>query len=118
VDKIISEHIRKQSAFTGLSQENVAEELGMSTENYGKLERGEITISVNHLYAKAKVFKIHPADFFLDSPRAQEAQAAYNPLKDVFALLQTVGTLEREKSRVKTNVRKLMARNGEVFFSF
>jgi transcriptional regulator with XRE-family HTH domain len=111
VDKIIGERIRKQRAFTGLSQENVAEELGMSTGNYGKLERGEITISVNHLYAIAKVFKIHPADFFFDSPRAQEAQAAYTPLKDFLALQQTVGTIEREMSKVKTNVRKLMARN-------
>jgi transcriptional regulator with XRE-family HTH domain len=111
VDKVIGERIRKQRAFTGLSQENVAEELGMSTGNYGKLERGEITISVNHLYAIAKVFKIHPADVFFDSPRVQEPQAAYTPLKDFLALQQTVGTIEREMSKVKTNIRKLMARN-------
>jgi transcriptional regulator with XRE-family HTH domain len=111
VDKIIGERIRKQRAFTGLSQENVAEELGMSTGNYGKLERGEITISVNHLFAIAKVFKIHPADFFYDSPRVQEPQAAYTPLKDFLALQQTVGNIESEMSKVKTNVRKLMARN-------
>jgi transcriptional regulator with XRE-family HTH domain len=41
VDKVISESNRKQRAFKGLSQENVAEELGMSTANYGKIERGE-----------------------------------------------------------------------------
>jgi transcriptional regulator with XRE-family HTH domain len=111
VDKVIGERIRKQRAFTGLSQENVAEELGMSTGNYGKLERGEITISVNHLYAIAKVFKIHPADFFFDSPRVQEPQTPYTPLKDFLALQQTVGTIEREMSKVKTNIRKLMARN-------
>jgi transcriptional regulator with XRE-family HTH domain len=111
VDKIIGERIRKQRAFTGLSQENVAEELGMSTGNYGKLERGEITISVNHLFAIAKVFKIQPTDFFYENPRAQEPQAVYTPLKDFLALQQTVGNIESEMSKVKTNVRKLMARN-------
>lgn len=111
MDKIIGERIRKQRAFTGLSQENVAEELGMSTGNYGKLERGEITISVNHLFAIAKVFKIQPTDFFQENPRAQEPQAVYTPLKDFLALQQTVGNIESEMSKVKTNVRKLMARN-------
>jgi transcriptional regulator with XRE-family HTH domain len=49
VDKLVGERIRKYRVISGLSQENMAEEIGMSTGNYGKIERGEISISITHL---------------------------------------------------------------------
>ena len=77
MDKVISERNRKQRACTGLSQENVAEELGMSTANYGKIERGEIPISVNHFFAIATVFHIHPGDFFTEPNSTAKSQTPF-----------------------------------------
>ena len=49
MDKLVGERIRKYRVISGLSQENMAEEIGMSAGNYGKIERGEISISITHL---------------------------------------------------------------------
>jgi len=107
VDKVIGERIRKQRAFSGLSQENVAEELGMSTGNYGKLERGEITISVNHLFSIAAVFNIHPGDFFFEpTPKVQEQSAEYAPLRDFIALQEIVTIMKNDLAKVKVSIKK------------
>ncbi|MFN5295438.1 MAG: helix-turn-helix domain-containing protein [Flavobacteriales bacterium] len=111
MDKLIGERIRKFRALSGLSQENVAEELGMSTANYGKIERGEITISVNHLFAIAAVFHIHPGDFFTEpNSTAKEPNAVYTPIQDFIELQATVATMQKDLAKVKTNVRKLSSR--------
>ncbi|MFM2195393.1 MAG: Helix-turn-helix domain, partial [Bacteroidota bacterium] len=39
---MVGQRIRMFRAMRGLSQDNVADELGMTTGNYGKMERGEI----------------------------------------------------------------------------
>jgi transcriptional regulator with XRE-family HTH domain len=48
----------------------VADEIGMSGGNFGKIERGEIDIDSTHLIKLAKVFKINVADFFEDNAKA------------------------------------------------
>lgn len=66
----IGAKIRLQRNISGLSQENVADEIGMSGGNFGKIERGEIDIDSTHLIKLAKVFKINVADFFEDNAKA------------------------------------------------
>ena len=64
VSNKIGEKIRQLRVLGGLSQENVAEEIGMSHGNYGKIERGEIDVSSTHLIQLAKVLKVNVSDFF------------------------------------------------------
>lgn len=45
-----------------LSQEQMAEQLGMSKNGYGKLERGESKLTIEHLQNIAQVFNIDVAD--------------------------------------------------------
>lgn len=45
-----------------LSQEQMAEKLGMSKNGYGKLERGESRFTIHHLEQIATVFNIDIAD--------------------------------------------------------
>ncbi len=107
MDKLIGERIRKFRALSGLSQENVAEELGMSTANYGKIERGEITISVNHLFAIAAVFHIHPGDFFTEpNSTAKEPNAIYTPIQDFIELQATVATMQKDINKMKVSLKK------------
>lgn len=45
----IGNNIKKLRELKGLTQENMAEELKMSTNGYGKIERGETEVTVNKL---------------------------------------------------------------------
>jgi transcriptional regulator with XRE-family HTH domain len=64
VSNIVGEKIRQLRVVSGLSQENIAEEIGMSYGNYGKIERGEIDVNSTHLIAIAKVLKVNVSAFF------------------------------------------------------
>lgn len=54
----IGTKIRKIRELKGFSQENVAEELGMSVTGYGKIERNEVSVNVDKLLKIAEVFQI------------------------------------------------------------
>lgn len=66
----IGKKIRQIRAVNGLSQDNVADEIGMSHGNYGKIERGEIDIDSSRLIILAKVLKVSVGDFFEESSKA------------------------------------------------
>ncbi len=54
----IHTNLQKLRSKLDLSQEEMAHELGMSKNGYGKLERGESKITVEHLQNIANVFNI------------------------------------------------------------
>lgn len=58
----ISDNLQKLRKLNDLSQEQMAEMLSMSKNGYGKLERGESKITVEHLQHIANVFNIDIAD--------------------------------------------------------
>jgi transcriptional regulator with XRE-family HTH domain len=64
VNKKIGERIRKFRQLADLSQEFVAEEIGMSGGNFGKIERSEIDVNTETLEKLARLFKIPVAYFF------------------------------------------------------
>lgn len=57
-----------------LTREYVADELGMSTSGYGKIERGEVDLTIRKLHIIAKVlevdvnyiFKFNVSDIFVE----------------------------------------------------
>ena len=79
VSNKIGEKIRQLRVLAGLSQENIAEEIGMSHGNYGKIERGEIDVSSTHLTQLAKALKVTVNDFFETKLKvnAKESKAEY-----------------------------------------
>ncbi len=58
----IADNLQKLRKTQHLSQEQMAEMMGMSKNGYGKLERGESRITVEHLQQIAQVFNIDVAD--------------------------------------------------------
>jgi transcriptional regulator with XRE-family HTH domain len=54
--EIFGENLRLVRQSRGFSQENVAEQLGMSASGYAKIERGETDIPLSRLEELAKVF--------------------------------------------------------------
>lgn len=56
----LPEKCLKLRKYLGFSQENIAHELGISPEAYGKMERGKTCINVDRLGQLARVFGIEP----------------------------------------------------------
>lgn len=54
----IGSKIRKVRELRGLSQENLADELGMSSTGYGKIERDEVSVSFDRLQQISKVLGV------------------------------------------------------------
>lgn len=55
---MIGTKIRRVRELKGLSQENMADELGMSATGYGKIERNEVAVSVERLLRIAQVLGV------------------------------------------------------------
>lgn len=60
-----------------LKQEQVAEELGMSAGNYGKIERGDISITITQLERLAEIFNITLAELVIDAHKQSDKAPAY-----------------------------------------
>jgi transcriptional regulator with XRE-family HTH domain len=56
----LPEKCLKLRKYFGYSQENIAHELGISPEAYGKIERGKTCINVERLCQLARVFSLAP----------------------------------------------------------
>jgi transcriptional regulator with XRE-family HTH domain len=112
MNKKVGQRIRMFRAMRGLSQDNVADELGMTTGNYGKMERGEITISVTTVAQISKILKVTIAELFDENPynnlndplSAYVTRAEFKQLeKEVTAISKD---LENGKNALRANVAK------------
>jgi transcriptional regulator with XRE-family HTH domain len=88
----------------GLNQESVAEEIGMSGGNFGKIERGEIDINTDYLIKLAKLFKVTVSDFFDDRPITSISEKnqnyGYASQADMDALTELVKKLAIELEKI------------------
>ena len=95
-----------------LSQDNIADEIGMSAGNFGKIERGEIDISSSHLLQIAKVLKINITDLFEDKLTLAEKENTYgfatkDELENLSRQMQNLIKREFEKLRKELPVKKI-----------
>ncbi len=112
VSNTVGEKIRQLRVLRGLSQENVAEEIGMSYGNYGKIERGEIDVSSSHLIAIAKALNINASEFFNNKPKPNikdlNTEYGYATKEEVadlaHAILKITKTLERLEEHIPKKV--------------
>lgn len=63
----IHENLQSLRKKNNLNQEQMSEKLGMSKNGYGKLERGESRITIEHLEQIANTFNIDIVDLLKDS---------------------------------------------------
>jgi len=112
VDKKIGDRIRQFRVMRDLSQDNIADEIGMSAGNFGKIERGEIDISSSHLLQIAKVLKINITDLFEDKLTLAEKENTYgfatkDELENLSRQMQNLIKREFEKLRKELPVKKI-----------
>ena len=107
MEKRIGAQIRKLRLLRGLSQENIAEAIGMSTGNFGKIERGEITLSIRHLDEITRALNIDVADLYHSEVQlVQEPQAPYTQFNsaDFNRLVREIDDLKKEVAQIKTKL--------------
>ncbi len=111
----VGERIKLLRIQRGLTQANMAEELGMTTSAYSKIERAEINIPLGRIYQIAEVLNVAVVTFFQSSLDLQPmAQSNKNQKvassSDVEELRVSIKRLQEDirelKSEATPNPRK------------
>ncbi len=76
----IGKRIRQARLMRNLSQENVAEAIGMSPGNFGKIERGEVALSIDNLQRIAFHLDL-PLSSLIQDNQASEHSPDYLPIE-------------------------------------
>jgi transcriptional regulator with XRE-family HTH domain len=77
IQQKIGERIARIRKSKGLKQEQLADELGITTSTISKIERGEIDASISRLSQIAKALKVTPQEFFGDPESSHEEKNKY-----------------------------------------
>jgi transcriptional regulator with XRE-family HTH domain len=113
VKETVAEKIRLERLKLNLSQQNMADELGLTVAAYSNLERGVTEISVNRLTVIAGILKKSPQWFFDSentSQLASEPSDSYQPnhslSNQVYRLIQEVQLLRSRLDLLESRVQK------------
>ena len=58
----IGENLRKIREIKGIKQESIAKQLGLTTNGYGKIERGETSLNIKRLEEIAEILGVNALD--------------------------------------------------------
>jgi transcriptional regulator with XRE-family HTH domain len=105
VKKDVTDKIRKLREEKGLSQENIADELVMTSSAYSKIERGETEPNLTRLFELARILNVKVIDFFTPdiAPALKEPKDNYGDLgkEDLERLNQSIQGLLNEISSLR-----------------
>jgi transcriptional regulator with XRE-family HTH domain len=111
VNQSIANQIRRARQNKDLSQENMADELGITKGAYSKIERGVTAISVERLAAIAKILDMELNEFFTDKKASSKVEypqpkfgfATKGEIEELAKMIHTVaGELTKLKSAIQT----------------
>ena len=93
----------------GLTQDNVAYELGITKGAYNKIENGQTNVSVKRLYEIAKIFEVDILEFFklsTSESKVEEVQKKYGfaTRDDIEQIMTMVQELAREVNSLKATI--------------
>jgi transcriptional regulator with XRE-family HTH domain len=114
VNKKIGERIRRIRVIKNYSQANVAEDLGMTTGAYAKIERGETDANISRLFGIAEALEVNITEFFED-PRPPQLMENPNPYgfatkDEVQNLSRSIQTLLSEFEKLKMELQNVPAK--------
>jgi transcriptional regulator with XRE-family HTH domain len=104
----IGKRIRQARQMRSLSQENIAEAIGMSAGNFGKIERGEVALNIDNL-EKIAIYLEMPVSQLLLENQANEDSPDY-PLfstEDLAKITQNHNQVQLEISQLKLAITQL-----------
>jgi transcriptional regulator with XRE-family HTH domain len=108
--KKIGERIRRIRVMKDYTQSNVAEDLGMTTGAFAKIERGETDANVSRLVKIAEILEVNICDFFEESksPIAAEDRNPYGYASklELEELSKNIQTLLKEIEKMKQELQE------------
>jgi XRE family transcriptional regulator, regulator of sulfur utilization len=84
----IGDKIRQIRISKGLSQENIAETLKISTSAYGDIERNKTEITVKRLISISKIFGVDPSEFYESNTKGNATDEELLKIKAELLLAQ------------------------------
>lgn len=104
--KIVGQRIRRVRQSLELSQENVAEDLGMTKGAFSKIERGLTNLPLTRLIEIARVLKVEVAVFFETSKLSGKVEDSSNKYGfatkgDIEELVHMIKQLAHEVEQLK-----------------
>ncbi|SEV85492.1 helix-turn-helix domain-containing protein [[Clostridium] fimetarium] len=95
--KIMGERIKNARIKSGLTQREVADELGVTSEMVIRIEKGKSACKTDHIFILCQLFNIS-ADYLLYEKKMQEEKIANLKLDNMIDnLLQDVDEFEKNK---------------------
>lgn len=73
IRKLFGANVRHFRLAAGLSQEAVAERMGVDRAHVSLIERGEQNVTLLTIHEAAQALKVKPADLFADPPTGNES---------------------------------------------
>jgi transcriptional regulator with XRE-family HTH domain len=113
MDKHVGGRVRMRRLMLGLSQEKVADALGLTFQQVQKYEKGTNRISASRLHQLASILQVPIPIFFDDAPqqsaRSQGKAASPNYVDDFLATHDGL-TLTRAFMRIDSKLRRRIVR--------
>jgi transcriptional regulator with XRE-family HTH domain len=110
----VAEKIRMERLRLNLSQQNMADELGITIAAYSNLERGVTEISISRLAIIASILQ-QPMVYFLSEEQALEDKpTAYQTKQSSGDLSQQVYMLIKEVQQLQSDVKRIDLKLAEV----
>lgn len=104
--KDVNELIKELRKLKGLTQGRMAEQLEITQSTYGKIERGEVDISISKLFKIFKAINIEPVSFFA---------GLCNPGSGVFTYDEVlISELDDFKSKVERQEAEIKYLNSQI----
>ena len=108
----VAEKIRIERLRLNLSQQNLADELGITVAAYSNLERGVSEISVNRLFIIANILKKSP-QWFLEETNDQQVSDRSGIYESNGGIPMQVFKLIQEMESLKSRIVNLESKLGE-----
>ena len=113
----VGKNIRQFRVLKGLSQENVADEIGMTHGNFGKIERGEIDVNATILQKISQVLNVPVSELFEFKSKVlllKEPNIKYGHVskEDINSLLKAIQKLGTEIEQLKKTTSKVYAKSS------
>jgi transcriptional regulator with XRE-family HTH domain len=112
VKETVAEKIRIERLRLNLSQQNLADELGITVAAYSNLERGVSEISVNRLFIIANILKKSPK-WFLEETNDQQVSDRSGIYESNGGIPMQVFKLIQEMESLKSRIVNLESKLGE-----
>ena len=109
IDVFVGSRVRLRRLMVGMSQEALADRLGVTFQQVQKYEKGTNRISASRLQAISDVFRVPPSFFFQDDDSALPAAGAGHETGDVSTFVSSKEGLDLNRAFLKiedASVRK------------